>query len=483
MSTTEDTSAIDEKKSDDPGTFTPDFKGFTMNYVSSIIFTICVSIFIIGGLGLYTTKVAQSSILPDNIELAPYTIFDRIVKPIPIDINVMRPSLWADNTDTVSQKAIFNSQEYLDSFSNSFLCSIKKNADPKVKANAPLFFSRVYDNIVAKNFLVINTIFFYLSYLPEYLIMILYGFFGIFIWMGLYFFNVCISIFYHFVNIPELFRESFNPDEKKPDIFEWEGDDNVSFIRFFKFLMFFFIWIPVGLISTFLMPIFFTVYGLIAPLLATYTISKTKKSYNVLDFIKDTFAYKKLFFFILSTLSLLSNGFRFLGTNSLIGILIALVFAYYMGLYTNEIPSVGDDGFTSKIRETLKRPIIEIDKTKLVKICQPIPINKEKINNIIINTLDKSNFRKVTKPKNIGGSDDMPEDSDSTVAVEPGSVAVEPTTVEPTTVEPGSVEPTTVEPTTVEPTTVEPPAVVGGQKGGKKKHSFKTTKKYNIRLV
>ena len=84
MSTTEDTSAIDEKKSDDPGTFTPDFKGFTMNYVSSIIFTICVSIFIIGGLGLYTTKVAQSSILPDNIELAPYTIFDRIVKPIPI---------------------------------------------------------------------------------------------------------------------------------------------------------------------------------------------------------------------------------------------------------------------------------------------------------------------------------------------------------------------------------------------------------------
>ena len=118
-----------------------------------------------------------------------------------------------------------------------------------------------------------------------------------------------------------------------------------------------------------------------------------------------------------------------------------------------------------------------------MKICQPIPINKEKINNIIINTLDKSNFRKVTKPKNIGGSDDMPEDSDSTVAVEPGSVAVEPTTVEPTTVEPGSVEPTTVEPTTVEPTTVEPPAVVGGQKGGKKKHSFKTTKKYNIRLV
>ena len=268
---------------------------------------------------------------------------------------------------------------------------------------------------------------------------------------------MCISIFYHFVNIPELFRETNDGKDK------WESNDNISFFRFVKILMFCFVWIPVGLFSTFFMPIFFTIYGLIAPLFATYNIKGTNKSYGAYDFIKDTFAYKKFFFFILATISLLYNGTTYLGNNSIIGILIAVMFAYFMGLYTNEIPSVGDDGFTSKIRETLKRPIIEIDKTKLVKICQPIPINKEKINNIIINTLDKSNFRKVTKPKNIGGSDDMPEDSDSTVAVEPGSVAVEPTTVE--------------------PTTVEPPAVVGGQKGGKKKHSFKTTKKYNIRLV
>ena len=446
MSTTEDTSAIDEKKSDDPGTFTPDFKGFTMNYVSSIIFTICVSIFIIGGLGLYTTKVAQSSILPDNIELAPYTIFDRIVKPIPIDINVMRPSLWADNTDTVSQKAIFNSQEYLDSFSNSFLCSIKKNADPKVKANAPLFFSRVYDNIVAKNFLVINTIFFYLSYLPEYLIMILYGFFGIFIWMGLYFFNVCISIFYHIVNIPELFRESFNPDKNNKDIFEWEADGNISFIRFFKFLMFFFIWIPVGFFSTFLMPLFFTLYGLIAPLLATYTISKTKKSYTVLDFIKDTFAYKKLFFFILSTLSLLSNGTKFLGNYSLIGLLIAILFAYYMGLYTNDIPDVGVDGFTSKIRENIKYAKVDpLSEKNIVKICQSIPITNTKIKDIIKN----NRFRPLSKPKNIGGSDDILEDSTVTPAVTP----------------------------------VVTPAVTPAQTGGKKHNSLKPTKKYNIRLV
>ena len=87
-----------------------------------LIFTIGLFIFVIGGLGLYTTKVAQSNILPDNIEFAPYTIFDRVVKDIPIDINIMRPSLFSENKETLSQKVLFNSQEYLDSFSNSFLC-------------------------------------------------------------------------------------------------------------------------------------------------------------------------------------------------------------------------------------------------------------------------------------------------------------------------------------------------------------------------
>ena len=397
MATTEDTSAIDEKKTENTGT-DPDFKGFASNYLFSIIFTIGVVVFIIGGLGLYTTKVAQANILPDNIELAPYTIIDRVVKDIPIDINVMRPTFWSENKDTFSQKALFDSQGYLDSFQNSFLCSLKQKADPKDGANAALFFSRVYDNLVAKNLLAINTIFFYLSYLPESVIMFLYGLFGIFIWIGLYFFNMCISIFYHFVNIPELFRET-NEDTKK-----WESDGNISYLRFFKFLLFCFIWIPVGLFSTFVVPIFFTIYGLFSPLFATYTIDKTKKSYGVYDFIKDTFAYKKLFFFILATISLFSNGSTYLGSNAIIGILIAVVFAYYMGLYSNEMPENGVNGFTSKITLTAKQALlIPLDKTKLelVEICKHIAIDGTEMDKII--NENKGTFRKIIS-KETGGS-------------------------------------------------------------------------------
>ena len=154
MSTTQDTSAVDKKKNTEttPSITYADYKKFILNYLLSIIFTISITIFIIGTLGLYTTKVAQANILPDDIKLAPYTIIDRIVENEPIDINIMRPSFFSENKDTLSQKALFNSQEYLDSFNKSFLCSLKKNAqnpNDGLSASASLFFSSVYDNIVA----------------------------------------------------------------------------------------------------------------------------------------------------------------------------------------------------------------------------------------------------------------------------------------------------------------------------------------------
>lgn len=401
MSTTENTSTIDEKKNEETEGKT-DFKAFAYNYIQSIVFTIGISIFIIGGLGLYTTKVAQSNILPDDIDLAPYTVFDRVVNDIPIDMNIMRPTFWSDNKDTVSQKVKFNSQEYLDSFNNSFLCSIKKAADPNsgLFANAPLFFSSVYDNIVAKNFLAINTIFFYLSYLPESIIMLVYGFFGIFLWFTLYLFNICISIFYHFINIPQLFREA--PENSK----QWEAHDNISFFRIGKILLFFFIWVPIALLSTFVVPIFFTLYGLISPLFASYKIQKSEKSNGIIDFIKNNFAYKKLFFFILATISLISNGTKYLGSKSLIGIVVAIGFAYFMGLYDNEIPNAGINGFSAKIRQNMKQSSIDFSYDKLVEICKPIPV----IDTELDSKISGKQYRKVTKPKNVEG--DIDDDFD-----------------------------------------------------------------------
>jgi hypothetical protein len=436
MSTTEDTSAIDEKKAEESETSTtsPDFKGFITNYLSSIIFTIGIGIFIIGGLGLYTTKVAQANILPDNIELAPYTIFDRIVDDkCYVDINIMRPSFLSENKETLSQKIKFNSQEYLDSFNKSFLCSLKKSADPNAGlfANAPLYFSFVYDNLVAKNFLAINTIFFYLSYLPESIIMLLYGIFGIFLWIGLYFFNVCISIFYHIINIPQLFRTASEQNNK-----QWESMENISFFRFMKFILFF-LWFWVGLISAFVMPAFFTLYGLISPLFATYNIKNGKNGNNVTNFLYDNLVYKKFFFFILATLSLFTNGIKYLGNNAIVGIIVAVIFAYFMGLYTNEMPEPGTDGFSFKIRQHMKQCKVfdrDNNEPKLVEICERIPINDEKMEELISRGLR----RELTKPKEVGGDGDYDYENgqeeipvDTVVGMKPSAPPVSQKIIEP----------------------------------------------------
>ena len=399
MSTTEDTSAVDKKKNKETTTSITyaDYKKFIFYYLLSIIFTISITIFIIGTLGLYTTKVAQANILPDDIKLAPYTFFNRIVKnDNKIDINIMRPSFFSENKDTLSQKATFNSKEYLESFSNSFLYSLKKKAhNPKggLTANASLFFSSVYDNIVAKNFMAINTVFYYLSYLPESAIMFIYGFFGIFLWIALYYFNVCISIFYHIISIPDLFR---NAAEGQPE--QWESNDKISFLSL-KLILFCFVWWWIGLISIFITPTFFAFYGLISPLFATYKVDKINKQMNIGDFIKNTFAYKQFFFIILATISLFINGIIYLGINSIVGIILAIIFAYFMGLYTNEMPTIVD-GFSSRIRQDITPLNIEkinYKNPQLVKIGDSIPIYEDD------NPNDINRYNQLTKNESVGG--------------------------------------------------------------------------------
>jgi hypothetical protein len=426
MSTKEDTNVIDEKKKQENG-FKPNFKDFIKNYIYSIAFTICFSIFIIGGLGLYTTKVAQANILPDDVELAPYTIYDRIVDDKPIDINVMRPNFWSEFYDTFSQKVTFNSQEYLDRFSDTFLCYFKKksNLSNGLSSNGFLYFSKVYDNILANNYLLINTFFSYLSFFPESIVMLLYGFFGIFLWLAIYGLTFLSSIVHHFINIPKLFRDDPVDSEKwgyKP-----------------KQIALSFLWMFVGLFSAFICPIFFTIYGLLSPLTASYKIKETGKNNGLFDFIKDTFAYKKYFFFILATISLFSNGSKYLGYSAVFGIIIAVIFAYFMGLYENQMPKSGDDGFTSNISEDITiSPVKKLNKAKLVKVCENIPIDTE-----LDGSPNPGNFRQVSKPKS-GGDITNP------------SIPVNQTT-----------------------------EIMPSQSGGKKLKSkpMNFTKKYNIRLV
>ena len=351
MSSTENTNAIDEKKAEDTGPTTGNFSSFVTNYMTSLIFTIGFSVVLIGTLGLYTTKVAQSNILPDNVELAPFTDTMRNVEEIPIDMHIIRNLTWGGVKNTISQKGFFDEQNFLETFKDTLagkvLCAWKSVSEPTsgVLANGGLFFSNVYNSTMATNFAFINTFFLWMSYLPESIIMLVYALFGIFIWMGLYFINFFFGAFYHITNILNLFRNTLPKDNTK-----WEAPADTSFFSF-KIIYFIFIWWWIVFISIFVTPIITTFLGLITPLQTKYKTNKDSKTYlNVFNYIVDTVIYKRSFIIILATLSLISNALKTLGSQYMIGIIIAIIISYFLGLYSQSEPELNPStGFSKNL--------------------------------------------------------------------------------------------------------------------------------------
>ena len=77
-----DTDNIESKKKEQTNEVKPtDWKQFAVNFSKSFLVTICLGVVVVGACGLYTTKVAQSNILPSNVDFAPYTNNDYTVDP------------------------------------------------------------------------------------------------------------------------------------------------------------------------------------------------------------------------------------------------------------------------------------------------------------------------------------------------------------------------------------------------------------------
>lgn len=345
---TEDTNTIDEKKNNTSNEKQNKIYPFLINYLIFTIGFIIIFIFVLGSVGLYTTKVAQSNILPDNINLAPFTTLKRNVENIDIDINVVKPwfQFFSSNTDeTISQKIDFNSAEYLESFEDSFLETLKSYANPQagIFANSALYYSKVYDSIVATNFSVINTIFYYLSFLPESVIMLLYSIFSFPLFFIVYGLSYVWTFFFHLINLPQFFRAASENNK-----YNWEPDNKISFLRIIPLILFWFNFIG-AIISACVSPIFFTLYAFLSPLFISANLiiePSKKKKYSLFNLIIDSFNYKSKFFLDLATIGLIISIFKNFTLNFALAIIPALIILYIIGEFRIENPEKGVDGFT-----------------------------------------------------------------------------------------------------------------------------------------
>jgi hypothetical protein len=335
MTTTEETNIIDEKKAEEGGTTTEkaDWPGFFKSFGSGVLTTVCIGVILIGSIGLYTAKVAHANILPEDIDLQPYTNIQRIVKEHPIYMNPLKIrsfyglNILSDPEELYSQIAKFNNNDFLNTFSDSWLCNIEEWAKPgRILSNFWLFESNILKPMTANTFGLMNCIFYKMNYFPEWLIMILYSIIFTFVFFGLYIYNFFTGIFLHLTNLYQYFLK---PDENDPA--KWDTA-NPSYFNIKNMFLFFFVWTTTSFLSVLFSPFFITIYCLLAPLSATYKLADSDKTSSrahtentFMSFIKDVVTYKKTLILLLIIYKLINSTNTYLGSSYLSGVVIALL--------------------------------------------------------------------------------------------------------------------------------------------------------------
>jgi hypothetical protein len=219
MSSSVDTEIIDSKrkeKNNDSNTFADAFKNIRNFVITSIVFIIIVFVhFGMGGLVLYGCKLAQSNILPTQMDCAPYT--DTIPKIQPIESNIFETTFGNPN---VSQKIKFPYDEK--NKSNDFIETLNgfKN-DPQASAISNYFIS-ILESILCFNYSYLN---FGLNkineILPEFVVVLFGPLIMFFYTLFLFLIDNIYIIYLWFSNMGWLFSKNTNEDENKPP--KWES--------------------------------------------------------------------------------------------------------------------------------------------------------------------------------------------------------------------------------------------------------------------
>ena len=341
------TSAVDDSTDDSK----PNFKKFITGWLYDIAVPIGVGVIVIGSIGLYMSKVAQSNILPTDLQYQPFTnIKDPSVNTNhQVDINTLKYrgaggfGYWQNSTE-YGQKVDFSpmNNKIIDFLRDKSLL-FKGPQDKKDKkanfSNFYLYFSQVVNYMISSNNLIINLCGSFINtHLPEWSIQLLYPFFFIPMCFGLGFYNLIVSIIAHFSLWKQWFRKPMAGSWGAATQ-EWEADDEISVLGSILsghwwgvFGLPASIWIS----GFFIMPFFATAYNIFNPLFAQYKEVIGKKSDQGFgSFIKNVFIYKRPLIMILGTLSLLINASSSLGDVYFTGAIIASIIAgYFIQIYT-----------------------------------------------------------------------------------------------------------------------------------------------------
>jgi hypothetical protein len=380
------TSALDEAQKE-PSTERQEYFAKLKDFISStlssglkVLILCMLSLFVI-----YFCKVAQSNVLPTDVNCYPYTS-EKGHEPEKIETHIFTNLFFRK-----PRKAMV--LEFPDS-NNSLVDGILKyfkeyKDNPKSSALGNYFVS-IFESLFSKNFNYYNTIFSFVNQLPEFLLVIFGPYLGFFILIIGILTNVIFFCYYWISNLGWLWKKNINivveegivkykdgppqwenvrwseledPDDKSKTI---EGSSEWTSYLMALIMACLFVWVLFMMFAAQLLTIFgavFTIFCIISLLM--YKVKLAGKKSSITELFMYFFKYNKLIIMSIFSFYVISNAYTYLGHSSAVFAVLTLFCIYYFKVIEMFVPMKTDLD---------ERVEVEINSSQAYRVpCDPPP--------------------------------------------------------------------------------------------------------------
>jgi glycosyltransferase involved in cell wall biosynthesis len=341
--------------------------GLDLLHLTIIVFT--------GSIMLYNCKVAQSNIMPTELDCSPFKgeILPNL-QEIPINMNVVKTA-----DDIKSAKIVFPTEENMNTIKNGILGIdwIRRLLEPEVKtpANSNIdeipkpsillaYFLFILQNLIQMNNVVVNKVYETINKnCSESVIVFIMPYIVFFILLGMIIFNTIYSWWLWFSKAEVFFyKGKYTPADSNKLKFQWQKpgkDQSIIWLCITLVLLF---WAFLFLGSWLILPclvIFSAFISLLTPFFMTAKKSGDEKSkYNFFNALKDVVKYKMSVIMYIISFFVITEAYKTQGVVEALFAIFACIFIYFF--YPETYKPIGD---MNKLTSTL------VDYTQATKTC------------------------------------------------------------------------------------------------------------------
>jgi len=316
--------------------------------------------FIFGSFILYGCKLAQSNILPTDVDCFPYTENNPDIKPIQTNIF----TTWTD--PPLSNKLSF---PYNDGNKKNIIIDILRKYKLKsTTGNIGNYFVSIFESLFSLNYTYWSLFLNAMNYFPEMLIILIGPVIAPIVTIFFFILEIFYFFYIWFSNFSWFFKENVADDDSSPpkwksiSLLEKPLDFYFSTLYCTAFIILFFVLLFIFPFILFLIPIIPLLWSSFS--LLTYESVLNNNPIGLATIIKEVFKYYKITFMVIFSYYAISNAFTQFGVGPGIACLLVILLIIFgiikMNVYkdkpeTNLSPVVPTEQATRNCSSVLKK--------------------------------------------------------------------------------------------------------------------------------